>query len=129
MKYELGISVYPDLRPLEEIEAYFELASRYSVSKVFSSMFSVEGTKEEVLEYFRKLIAAAHRNNLKVSLDVNPMCFEKMGATPDDLSVFKSIEVDCLRMDLSYGAENDAKLVRNPYGIKIEFNNSPDIVY
>lgn len=41
MKYELGISVYPDLRPLEEIEAYFELASRYSVSKVFSSMFSV----------------------------------------------------------------------------------------
>ena len=56
------------------------------------------------------------------------MCFEKMGATPDDLSVFKSIEVDCLRMDLSYGAENDAKLVRNPYGIKIEFNNSPDIV-
>lgn len=31
-------------------------------------------------------------------------------------------------MDLSYGAENDAKLVRNPYGIKIEFNNSPDIV-
>ena len=128
MKYELGISVYPDLRPLEEIEAYFELASRYSVSKVFSSMFYVEGTKEEVLEYFRKLIAAAHRNNLKVSLDVNPMCFEKMGATPDDLSVFKSIEVDCLRMDLSYGAENDAKLVRNPYGIKIEFNNSPDIV-
>ena len=24
--------------------------------------------------------------------------------------------------------KNDAKLVRNPYGIKIEFNNSPDIV-
>ena len=59
-------------------------------------MFSVEGTKEEVLEYLRKLIVAAHKNNLKVSLDVNPMCFEKMGATPQDLSVFKSIDVDCL---------------------------------
>ena len=35
MKHELGISVYPDLRSLEEIEAYFELASRYSVSKSF----------------------------------------------------------------------------------------------
>ena len=33
MKYELGISVYPDLRPLEEIEAYFELASRYKEQK------------------------------------------------------------------------------------------------
>ena len=55
------------MRPLEEIEAYFELASRYSVSKSFFRMFPVEGTKEEVLGYFRKLIVAAHRNNLKVS--------------------------------------------------------------
>lgn len=128
MKHELGISVYPDLMPLEKIESYFELASRYGVSKVFSSMFSVEGTKEEVLDYFKKLIVAAHKNKLKVSLDVNPMCFEKMGAKPDDLSVFKSIDVDFLRMDLSYCPENDAKLVRNPYGITIEFNNSPQIV-
>lgn len=128
MKHELGISVYPDLKPLEEIEAYFELAGRYGVSRVFSSMFSVKGTKEEVLDYFRKLIVAAHKSSLKVSLDVNPMCFEKMGAAPDDLSVFKSIDVDILRMDLSFGPENDAKLVRNPHGITIEFNNTPEIV-
>ena len=128
MKHELGISVYPDLSPLEEIEKYFELAAKYGVSRVFSSMFSVEGTKEEVLEYFRKLIVAAHKNNLKVSLDVNPMCFEKMGAKADDLSIFQSIDVDILRMDLSFGAAEDAKLVRNPYGITIEFNNAPKIV-
>ena len=128
MQCGLGISVYPDITPLDEIKKYFELASRYGVTKVFSSMFSVEGTKEEVLAYFKELILEAHKNNLKVSLDVNPMCFEKMGATPNDLSVFKSIDVDFLRMDLSYGPKNDAKLVKNPYGIKIEFNNSVSIV-
>lgn len=128
MSHTLGISVYPDLRPMEEIEQYFETASRYGVTKVFSSMFSVEGTKQEVLAYFERLIAAAHRNRLKVSLDVNPFCFEKLGATPEDLHVFHTIGVDRLRMDLSYGAEQDAKLVRNPYGIGIEFNNSPAIV-
>lgn len=128
MKHELGISVYPDLRPLEEIKEYFKLASKYGVSKVFSSMFSVEGTKEEVLDYFRELIVSAHENNLKVSLDVNPMCFEKMGATVEDLSVFADIGVDFLRMDLSFGADQDAKLVENSYGITIEFNNSPAIV-
>lgn len=128
MKHELGISVYPDLRPLEEIKEYFQLASRYGVTKVFSSMFSVEGTKEEVLSYFRELIISAHENHLKVSLDVNPMCFEKMGATVDDLSVFADIGVDILRMDLSFGAKQDAILVENPYGITIEFNNSPTIV-
>ncbi len=128
MKHELGISVYPDLRPLEEIKDYFKLASTYGVSKVFSSMFSVEGTKEEVLDYFRELIVSAHENKMKVSLDVNPMCFEKMGATVEDLSVFASIGVDILRMDLSFGAKQDAILVENPYGITIEFNNSPTIV-
>lgn len=128
MKHELGISVYPDLSPLDQIEEYFELAARYGATKVFSSMFSVEGTGEEVLDYFRKLILAAHKNNLKVSLDVNPFCFEKVGASPDDLSVFDQIKVDILRMDLSYGPEGDAILVNNPYGIAIEFNNSAEIV-
>ena len=81
MKHQLGISVYPDLRPLEEIKEYFRLASKYGATRVFSSMFSVEGTRDEVLAYFREMIEAAHEVNLKVSLDVNPMCFEKLGAS------------------------------------------------
>lgn len=118
----LGISVYPDLRPLDEIEEYFKLAGKYGVTRCFSSMFSVEGTKEEVLDYFRKLIEAAHRYGIQVSLDVNPECFAKMGATAEDLSVFKSIDVDILRMDLSFGLEKDMALINNPYGIGIELN-------
>ena len=39
MKHELGISVYPDLMPLEKIESYFELASRYGVLKCFQVCF------------------------------------------------------------------------------------------
>ena len=122
MKHELGISVYPDLSSIEEITRYFELAARYGVTRVFSSMFSVEGSKEEVLDYFRKLIEEAHKNHLQVSLDVNPMCFKKMGASVDDLSVFADLHVDILRMDMSFGVEGDVKLIQNPYGIVIEFN-------
>ena len=48
------------------------------VTRVFFSMFSVEETREEVLSYFKDLIIAAHENDLKASLDVNPMCFEKL---------------------------------------------------
>lgn len=127
MKHNLGISVYPDLKPLEEIREYFKLAGKYGATRVFSSMFSVEGTKEEVLDYFKRLIEAAHEFGLKVSLDVNPMCFEKMGAKSDDLSVFADIHVDILRMDLSFGAQGDIQLVENPYGIIIEFNQSVEI--
>lgn len=128
MKYKLGISVYPDIKPIEEIKDYIELASKYGFTRIFSSMFSVEGTKEEVLEYFRELIEHAHKFNMKVDLDVNPQLFERLGAKVDDLSVFADIKVDVLRMDLSYGGEKDKILVDNPYGIKIEFNSSPKIV-
>lgn len=120
----LGVSVYPDLRPIEEIKEYLKLAASYGCKRVFSSMFSVEGTKEEVLAYFKELIEAAHEVNMEVSLDVNPDCLNKMGASYEDISVFADIQVDILRMDLSFGEEKDIVLVKNPYGIKIEFNAS-----
>ena len=92
---ELGISVYPDLRPWKKLKSILSWLPDTEFPRVFSSMFSVEGTKEEVLEYFRKLIAEAHKNHLKVSLDVNPMCFEKMGAFSEDLKcILREIEVD-----------------------------------
>lgn len=127
-KHELGISVYPDLRPLEEIEAYFKLASQYGVSKVFTSLFSADGTPETLTRQFQRLTEAAHRYGLKVSADVNPMAFELLGATPEDLSPFAEIGFDTLRMDLSFGPEEDAKLVNNRLGLKIEFNISKAIV-
>lgn len=128
MNHELGISVYPDIRPLSEIREYFALASKYGVTRVFSSMFSVEGTKEEVLSYFRDLISAAHEYGMRVSLDVNPDCFSRMGATIEDLSVFRGIGVDILRMDMSYGGEKDRILTENKEGIQIEFNAFPSLV-
>ncbi len=124
MKPVLGVSVYPDISPLSEIKQYFQMVSKYGFTRVFSSMFSVEGTKDEVLHYFDELIRAAHEYGLEVSLDVNPECFARMGAAPDDLSVFDSIHCDIVRMDMSFGFEGDLKLLQNPYGIKIEFNAS-----
>lgn len=128
MKTPLGISVYPDIEPLESIVEYFKLASQYEVDFVFTSMFSVEGTKEEVLAYFRKMIEEAHKYNLKVMLDVNPQCFEKVGADYDNLAVFDEIHADMLRMDFSYGAEGNKILIHNPYNIEIVFNASKDVV-
>lgn len=120
----LGVSVYPDVSSMDDIAKYLQLASSYGFTRVFSSMFSVEGSAEEVLEYFKTLIDIAHKHSMTVSLDVNPACFKKFGASIDDLSVFKDINVDILRMDISYGEEGDLKLVQNPHNILIEFNAS-----
>ena len=127
----LGVSVYPDIRPLEEIKDYLRLAASHGYRRVFTSMFSVEGTPGEVLAYFRDLDAAAHEVGMQVALDVNPECLARLGATPADLSVFDGIGADILRMDGAYGDDDNYEMLCNPYGIKIEYNASslaPDAI-
>lgn len=128
MKHTLGISVYPDVSPLEDIKKYIELSSKYGFKKIFSSMFSVEGSKEEVLDYFGELIAFSHKHGMIVDLDVNPDLFKRLDASIDDLSVFSEIGVDILRMDQSFGKDKDFELINNKYGIDIEFNSNIKVV-
>ena len=94
---ELGISVYPDLRPAEEIRNYLEKAASFGCTRVFSSMFSVEGTNDQIIAYFKDMIHAAHAFGLSVSLDVNPQFLKKLGVTPDNLSLFHEIGCDIVQ--------------------------------
>lgn len=120
----LGVSVYPDIRPLDEIAEYLRLAAKHGYKRIFTSMFSVEGTPEEVLAYFNDLDRVAHGVGMEVALDVNPECLARLGATPADLSVFDGIKADILRMDGAYGPDENFEMLNNPYGIKIEYNAS-----
>ena len=52
-KVMLGVSLYPEQETLEEIDVYLKMASSYGFKKVFTSMFSVPVTKEEVIAYFK----------------------------------------------------------------------------
>lgn len=124
MKPVLGISVYPDMDSLDTIKDYMKLASSYGFTRVFSSMFSVEGDDKEVLQLFSDLADVAHECGMELSLDVNPQCFKRFGASQSDLKVFHDIHCDIVRMDMSYGKDGDIELLKNPYGIKIEFNAS-----
>ena len=52
---QLGVSLYPEQETLQQIEDYLKLAKSYGFSKVFTSLFSVEGTREQIISYFRNL--------------------------------------------------------------------------
>ena len=43
---ELGVSLYPEQETKEEIESYLKLASQNGFTKVFTSLFSIDGTNE-----------------------------------------------------------------------------------
>ena len=122
MSVVLGVSVYPEQETIEEIDQYLKLASSYGFKKVFTSMFSIEGTKEEVSQYFKNFTGIAHKYGMIVSGDCNTQFFEKMGASESDLTVFKEMGIDSVRMDMCYNDERDATLINNKFGIGVEMS-------
>lgn len=120
----IGISIYPDVAQLEDIYRYFDLASEAGFKRVFSSMFSVKDTTEKIISMFSEISTKCHESKMLMSVDVNPELFERLGAKVDDLSIFKKIGIDILRMDMSFGLDGDIKLINNCENIQIEFNAS-----
>ena len=88
---KLGVSLYPEQETAEEIESYLQLAQKYGFTKVFTSLFSVEGSIEDIIKYFSDLCDVAHRYGMEVYGDCNARFFMQIGATPEDLSVFKNM--------------------------------------
>lgn len=118
----LGVSLYPEQENLEDIDRYLAMASKYGFTKVFTSLFSVEGTKEEIIRYFKDFTAIAHKYGMVVSGDANGEFFKKMDGTETNLEAFKEMGIDIIRMDFSFNDERDAILINNPDGIGIEMS-------
>ncbi len=121
---KLGVSLYPEQETAEEIDSYLKLAGSYGFTKVFTSLFSVQGSNEQVAEYFKGLTSAAHKYGMEVYGDCNAAFFMRSGASPDDLSVFKDMGLDVLRLDLMFGDERDVQIVNNSDGLGIQLNAS-----
>ena len=120
----LGVSLYPEQETKQEIEEYLKKAKEYGFTRVFTSLFSVEGTKEEIVAYFKGLSDAAHKYGMEVYGDCNARFFMEMGASPDDLSIFRQIGLDVLRLDLMFNDERDVAIVNNKEGLGVQLNAS-----
>ncbi len=121
---QLGVSLYPEQETVQEIDSYLKLANSYGFTRVFTSLFSVEGSREEIISYFRFLSDVAHKYGMEVYGDCNARFFMQMGATPEDLSVFREIGLDVLRLDLMFNDERDVAIVNNDQGLGVQLNAS-----
>ena len=88
-KVMLGVSLYPEQETLEEIDAYLKKASAYGFKKVFTSMFSVPGTKEEIIAFFKDFTKIVHKYGMIVSGDCNSEFFHRFEATETDFRFLK----------------------------------------
>lgn len=121
----LGISIYPEHSTVEKDMAYITLAAKYGFKRIFSCLLSVEGkTKEQILDEFRTVNDHAHANGMEVILDCAPFVFDKLGVSYDDLSFFKEMHADGIRLDEGFDSCKESLMSYNPQGLKVEINAS-----
>ncbi|MEG0177839.1 DUF871 domain-containing protein [Anaerorhabdus sp.] len=123
----LGISLYPDVsNSMEKDKDYIDIASKYGYNRLFTNLLSVN---EEDLNKFRELNKYAHEKGFEVILDVAPSVFEANNCSYDDLSFFKNLYADGIRLDEGFNGQKEALMTVNPQRLKIEVNASQDTKY
>lgn len=123
----LGISVYSEYSKIEEIEEYIKLGNKYGFTRLFSCLISVEDKKD--IEKMKEINEFAKNMGFEVIVDVSPAVFERLGIDLKDLSVFKDIGADGIRLDIGYTGKEETLMTYNEYGLKIELNMSQDTHY
>ena len=125
----IGISIYPEHAGTQEIKDYIKLASSYGFKRIFTCLLSVTKDKEEVIEEFKEIIDYAHEYDFHVILDISPAVFDTLGISYDDLSFFKEMGADGIRLDEGFGGSKESSLSFNPQNLDIEINMSQDVFY
>ncbi|EOH83799.1 MULTISPECIES: DUF871 domain-containing protein [Enterococcus] len=126
---KLGISIYPERSTFEKDKAYLDLAHKYGFKRVFTSLLQINYDKEKVLADFKQVVDYANQLGMEVMVDINPGLFEQLGISYDDLSFFDEMGAYGVRLDIGFTGSEEAKMTRNPYGIKIEINMSSGTSY
>lgn len=125
----LGISIYPEKSNRAELFDYLERASAAGFSRIFSCLLSIKDSRENVMHDFTEINARAHDLGFEVVLDCNPRVFDQLGVSYKDLSFFKQIGADGIRLDMGFTGSEESLMTFNPEGLTIEVNMSNDVHY
>lgn len=126
---KLGISIYPERSTFEKDKAYLDLAHQYGFKRVFTSLLQITEDKDKVLADFKQVVDYANSLDMEVMVDINPGLFEQLGISYDDLTFFHEMGADGVRLDIGFTGQEEARMTRNPFGIKIEINMSTGTSY
>lgn len=127
---KLGISVYPNHQSVEDIKEYMTLASSYGFSRVFTCLLSVDpDQKEKIVREFSETINHATSLGMEVIADVSPKVFGELDISYKDLSFFKEIGADGIRLDMGFTGNEESIMTFNPQDLYIELNISSGTRY
>ena len=88
---------------------------------------SVEKSSEEIINDFKDIHLYAKSKGYEIIVDVSPRVFDQLDISYKDLSFFKEIGADGLRLDAGFSGNEESIMTFNPYGLKIEINMSNNV--
>lgn len=125
----IGISIYPEKSTQKEIFDYIDVTSALGFKRIFTCLLSVNKPKEEIIEEFQAIHTYAKAKGFEITLDVSPSVFEKLSISYKDLSFFKLLHADGIRLDMGFGGSEESLMTFNPHDLLIEINMSNDTHY
>lgn len=125
---EIGISVYPNFYPLDQIKDYLEKANSLGFKKVFVSLIlnnhGFEGAQDVNANTWNDILSYCKELDMTVSADMNDEVFNELGCTLNDLTALQKMGITKLRIDGGFTSHEIALLSKNQQGIQIEVNAS-----
>ena len=126
---KLGISIYPEKTDRKRLYRYLDKASECGFSRIFSCLLSADEDKGRIKETFREINLYAKSKGFEIVLDVNPKVFNNLEISYNDLSFFKEVEADGIRLDMGFTGLQESIMTYNKENLKIEINMSNDTHY
>lgn len=120
----IGLSIYPEHATTDEIRAYLENARNLGYSRIFTCLISGAGTKADVEKQYGSWTRYANGLGYEIIADVAPEVFEALGLSVSDLSFFKSLGLNGIRLDLGFSGQEESAMSFNMHGLAIELNMS-----
>lgn len=126
----LGISVYPNHKPINEIVDYIHLAGKYGFKRIFTCLISSNNKSvDEIIAEFKIMLSAANEEGMEVIADLDPTVFKNLNASINNLKVFKEMGLSGIRLDMGFSGQEESLMTYNKYGLKIELNMSNGTKY
>lgn len=121
---KLGISIYPEKSDVKTILAYLDKTSKLGFSRVFSCLLSVTKDVEEIKKDFLTIHEHAKKLGFEIVLDVSPRVFKQLDISYQDLSFFKELKADGIRLDIGFTGSEESLMTYNSQNLTIEINMS-----
>ena len=122
---KLGISIYPEKSNYEEMKAYIDRASDNGFDRIFTCLLSVDRTQiDRIIHEFKSINEYASKRGMFVIADVSPGVFKDLGISYKELSFFKEIGAQGIRLDMGFSGSEEALMTFNDQGLLIEINMS-----